>query len=185
MLLYDVLEHNKSFVENKQYEPFETDKLPNKKVVVLSCMDTRLVELLPNATNLKNGDMKIVKNAGAIIPNEHDSVVKSILVAIYALQAEEVMIIGHHRCGMSQVNANDFKEALLEKGITEDQISGFEQQVPLDGWMVGFDQVEQSVANSASILRKHPLLPEGIPVHGLVIDPHTGKLDLVVDGYEK
>ncbi len=22
------------------------------------------------------------------------------------------------------------------------------------------------------------------PVHGLVIDPHTGKLDLIVDGYK-
>ncbi|TKI92943.1 carbonic anhydrase, partial [Bacillus cereus] len=23
-----------------------------------------------------------------------------------------------------------------------------------------------------------------VPVHGLVIDPHTGKLDVVVDGYK-
>ena len=34
------------------------------------------------------------------------------------------------------------------------------------------------------MVRHHPLLPEEVPVHGLVIDPGTGTLDVVVDGYE-
>ena len=32
-------------------------------------------------------------------------------------------------------------------------------------------------------IRNHPLLPRGVPVHGLLICPDTGKLDLLVDGY--
>jgi carbonic anhydrase len=35
------------------------------------------------------------------------------------------------------------------------------------------------------MLRQHPLFPPDVPVHGLVIDPETGKLDLVVDGYKE
>jgi carbonic anhydrase len=35
------------------------------------------------------------------------------------------------------------------------------------------------------MIRNHPLLPHNLPVHGLVMDPETGKLDLVVDGYPK
>lgn len=66
-LLQDVLEFNKKFVEEKKYELYETSKFPNKKMVILSCMDTRLVELLPHALNLRNGDVKIVKNAGALV----------------------------------------------------------------------------------------------------------------------
>lgn len=35
------------------------------------------------------------------------------------------------------------------------------------------------------MIRNHPLLPAHTPVHGLVIDPHTGALELVVDGYNE
>ena len=40
----------------RTYEQFRTDIFPDKKLVVLTCMDTRLVELLPRAMNLRNGD---------------------------------------------------------------------------------------------------------------------------------
>src|SRR5699024_7852921 len=62
-----MLEFNKGFVERKEYEAYRTDKLPDKKLAVLSCMDTRLTSLLPAALNFKNGDVKIIKNAGAAI----------------------------------------------------------------------------------------------------------------------
>ena len=37
---------NKNFVDQKGYEKYLTDKYPDKKLAVLSCMDTRLTELL-------------------------------------------------------------------------------------------------------------------------------------------
>ena len=63
-------------------------RYPDKKMVILSCMDTRLIELLPKAMNLKNGDAKIVKNAGAIVTQPFGNVMRSILVALYKLKAE-------------------------------------------------------------------------------------------------
>lgn len=39
-----MLEFNKGFVERKEYEAYRTDKLPDKKLAVLSCMDTRLIQ---------------------------------------------------------------------------------------------------------------------------------------------
>lgn len=47
---------------------------------------------------LKNGDAKIVKR-GAIKPPPIWSVMRSILVAIYELQVEEVCIVGYRECG--------------------------------------------------------------------------------------
>jgi carbonic anhydrase len=35
------------------------------------------------------------------------------------------------------------------------------------------------------VVKNHPLLPPDVPVHGLIIHPETGELDLVVDGYAK
>ena len=84
-MIDDILKYNKSFVAEKAYEPFITDKYPAKKLAILTCMDTRLTVLLQEALGLKNGDAKIIKNAGGTIPSETDSAIRSLLVAIYEL----------------------------------------------------------------------------------------------------
>ena len=43
-MIEQIVEYNKKFVENKGYEPYLTSKYPNKKLAVLTCMDTRLTE---------------------------------------------------------------------------------------------------------------------------------------------
>ena len=63
-MIEDILKHNKQFVENKGYEKYITNKYPDKKIAILSCMDTRLTELLPAALGIKNGDVKMIKNGG-------------------------------------------------------------------------------------------------------------------------
>ncbi|UOQ86683.1 beta-class carbonic anhydrase [Gracilibacillus salinarum] len=181
MLLDEILEFNEKFVDEKGFERFETDKFPNKRAVIFTCMDTRLVELLPNALNLKNGDVKMVKNAGAILNDPYDSAMKSILVAIHALQADEVFVIAHHRCGMNGFDTNQFVDVMKDKGIDQKAIDSLEK-APED-WLTGFNDVNANVEQSVRIIENHPLLPEDVPVHGLVIDPATGKLDLVKKGY--
>ncbi|MFB1051149.1 beta-class carbonic anhydrase [Paraliobacillus sp. JSM ZJ581] len=181
MLLEEILQFNYKFVENEDYKPYETDVIPNKRAVIFTCMDTRLVELLPKALNLKNGEVKIVKNAGAILTNQHDSVMKAILIALHALQAEEVYVIAHHNCGMNHLDTENLIERMKIQGITEEQLNQFDSNT--GQWLKGFDSVEDSVKHSVSVIEDHPLVPEDIPVHGLVIDPRTGKLDLVINGY--
>ena len=61
-----ILAFNREYVASKGYERHITDKFPDKKLAVLSCMDTRLSVLLQDALGLKNGDAKIIKNAGAV-----------------------------------------------------------------------------------------------------------------------
>ena len=94
-MIDEILAFNRRFVAEKGYERFITDKYPNKRIAIVTCMDTRLVELLPAALGLKNGDVKIIKNAGGTITNPFDSTVRSLLVAIYELGVQEVMIVGH------------------------------------------------------------------------------------------
>ena len=46
-MIDEILEYNRRFVAEKRYERFITDKYPNKRIAIVTCMDTRLVELLP------------------------------------------------------------------------------------------------------------------------------------------
>ena len=65
--LTDILSYNQHFVESGEYEKYFTDKYPGRELAILSCMDARIIELLPNALGLKNGDAKLIKNAGALV----------------------------------------------------------------------------------------------------------------------
>ena len=60
-MLEEILAYNKQFVKNKGYESYITNKYPDKKIAILSCMDTRLTALLPAALGIKNGDVKMIK----------------------------------------------------------------------------------------------------------------------------
>ncbi|MGP4108509.1 beta-class carbonic anhydrase [Virgibacillus sp. L01] len=183
-ILDEILTHNEKFVENKEYEKYQKGKFPNKKLVILSCMDTRLVELLPKSMNVGNGDVKIVKNAGALVSHPFGSIMRSILVGVYELQADEVCVVGHYDCGMSSLKTESIMSKMKERGISEERLDTLQNAgVDLEQFLKGFDSVEDSVRQSVSTIQNHPLIPQDVPVHGLVINPNTGKLDVVSKGY--
>ncbi|KIL34905.1 carbonic anhydrase [Cohnella kolymensis] len=177
--------YNREFVKNKMYEEYLTTRFPDKRMVIVTCMDTRLTQLLDKAMNLKNGDAKIIKNAGAIITSPFGNIMRSILVAIYELNANEVLIIGHHQCGMTAIDPANVVTHMEERGISEEVIHTLRHSgIDLNRWLTGFDSVRESVENSVDIVRNHPLLPAGTPVHGLIIHPETGELEMIIDGFE-
>lgn len=178
--LDQLLEFNRKFVEQEEYLPYVTDKYPNRKILIVTCMDTRLTELLPKALNLKNGDAKIIKIAGALISDPYGSIMRSILVGVSLLKAEEIFVIGHDECGMIELDAKKILESLTDQGITGIQISQLmDQGIEIQDWLKGCRNVEEGVMESVSIIRNHPLLPKNVLVHGLVIHPVTGKLRLI------
>ncbi len=182
-LVTDILKHNEHFVESREYEQYRTTIFPDKKLVILTCMDTRLVELLPRAMNLRNGDAKIIKNAGAIVSHPFGSVMRSILVAVYELNADEVIVVGHHGCGMTGLSCARILEKIRARNIPESTLDTLRHAgIDLDKWLAGFEAVEMGVKESVDIVRNHPLLPKDVVVHGMIIHPETGQLELLVDG---
>lgn len=183
--LSDIIEYNKSFVEDEKYKEYVTTKYPNKRIVILTCMDTRLTELLPKAMNLKNGDAKIIKSAGAIITHPFGGLMRSILVAVYELQADEVYVIGHHDCGMSSIDTKHMIDSMVARGIDPAMFNTLEYSgIHMESWLRGFKDVTESVKKSVDAIRNHPLIAADVAVHGMVVDPDNGKLDVIVNGYE-
>lgn len=180
----EILDFNQKFVKNKEYEAYLTSRFPDKKMIIITCMDTRLVELLPKAMNFKNGDVKVIKNAGAVISQPFGSVMRSVMVALYELNAEEVIVVGHHGCGMAALNADHMINSIKERGISEEVLSTLENSgIKLTKWLRGFDSIQEGVIQTVELIKRHPLLPPGVPVHGMIMDPTTGALELVSDGY--
>ena len=185
-LLTEILNFNKTFLTEKQYEQYATTKFPDKRIVILTCMDTRLTELLLKSMNLKNGDAKIIKNAGAVVTHPFGSIMRSLIIAVYQLQADEVFIVGHHDCGMSSIHTESIIDEMVDRGIDKSLFKTLHYSgIDMKEWLRGFEDVTESVKMSVQLVQNHPLMDAKVPIHGLVIDPSTGALDTVVDGYTK
>ncbi|MDE5872218.1 MAG: carbonic anhydrase [Muribaculaceae bacterium] len=177
-MIQELKEFNRRFVEEKGYERFATSKYPDKKIAIVTCMDTRLVELLPAALGLRNGDVKIIKNAGATITNPFDSTMRSILVAIYELGVNEIMVIGHTGCGVQGMDAEEMLHLMKERGVSEEHITLMKHcGINLKEWLHGFDDTDEAVKETVDLIANHPLMPPtGVNVQGFVMDTYTGEL---------
>jgi carbonic anhydrase len=184
-LLNEMLEHNKAFVESGTYERFRTDKFPGKKLAILACMDARLLELLPHALGLRNGDVKMIKNAGALVSHPWGSVMRSLVVAVYALRVREICVIAHSDCGMGTIDPLHILQEAHSRGVPTRVLDTLRMAgIDLDSWLRGFDNVDDSVRRTVELIRTHPLMPKDVPIHGIVMDPVTGAVHLLADGYK-
>lgn len=185
-MVESILNHNNNFVNNQQYEEFRTSKFPNKKLAIVTCMDTRLSELLPAALGIKNGDAKIIKNAGGVISHPFGSAVRSLLIAVYELGVTDIMVIGHTDCGVQHMDSEKMLCAMKRRGITEQNLDIVKYfGVDTAKWLAGFEDVDNAVESSVKLLTNHPLLSKDINLYGYVMDSVTGQLSFVssrIDG---
>ena len=181
-MINEILKFNREFVAEKGYEPYLTDKYPDKKIAIVSCMDTRLTKLLPAALGLRNGDVKIIKNAGGVITNPFDSTMRSLLVGVYELGVEEIMIVGHTDCGVQGMDGEEMLHLMRQRGVDDEHISLMKHcGIDLEKWLHGFDNVDEAVKETVDLVRNHPLMPADITVRGYIMDSTTGGLSEVAD----
>lgn len=172
-----ILKYNQQFVKEKKYEPFKTSKFPDRKLAIVTCMDTRLTELLPAALGIKNGDAKIIKNAGGTINHPFGSAVRSLLVAVYELGVKDIMVIGHTDCGVQHMEYEEILEKMQERGVSMEAIDMLEYSgIPFQKWLSGFEDTNKAIIESVELLKKHPLLPKDIKIYGCIMDTETGEL---------
>ena len=177
-MINQILQFNREFVASKGYEQYVTDKYPDKKLAVLSCMDTRLTQLLPAALGLKNGDAKIIKNAGGLVISAFDSAMRSLIVAIYELHVREIMVVAHSHCGACHMSYAHFHDEMLARGVTDHTLDTIRKcGIDLNAWLEGFKDTPESVRKAVATIQTHPLVPKDIIVRGFIIDSETGELE--------
>ncbi len=176
-MIDEILQYNKAFVEKKGYETYITSKYPNKKIAIVSCMDTRLTELLPAALGMKNGDAKMIKNAGGIISHPFGSAMRSLLIGIYELDVQEILVIGHTDCGARCIDSQKMIEKMEARGISQVNIDMIKYYgIDFNAWLGGFKELDFSIQKTVELIKKHPLVPDDMQVYGLIMDSVTGEL---------
>lgn len=184
-MLEEILAANREFVahfaEQSAYGDDAKSKLPQRHLAIVTCMDTRLVDFLEPALGIGRGEAKVIKNAGNSVTGPFESTVRSLIVGVFELGVKEIMVIGHHDCGVAHTTSEQLIEKMLRRGIPEAAIRMVRHE--LEQWIDEFHHPVQNVEHVVDKIRMNPLLPADVPVHGLIFDPKSGKLDVVVDGY--
>jgi len=172
-----MIAYNRVFVNHELYKKYQTNKYPERKAAILTCMDTRLTELLPAALGLKNGDVKMIKNAGGQITHSYGSVMFSIIVAIYELGVNSILVVGHDDCGIQKLEGKEIIEKMVAMGIKRETIVRVsEEEKDVEKWLTGFHDVCISVEKTMEIIRNHPLVHDKVDIQGYIMNPETGAI---------
>lgn len=183
-LLEDILANNAEFLQTTRLSSIS--HAPRKQLAVVTCMDCRLLEMFEPALGLKRGDAVELRTAGATISHPErergaNDLIRSLAGAIYLLGVRKVLVVGHTECGLSRVNPVVLTSSMQALGVDPQQLIEHEGLNNLDGlihWLGAFSDVHVNVQETVQVIRNSPYLPK-LPVHGLVIDINSGKLELV------
>lgn len=134
---------------------------PERKLAVLTCMDTRLSI---RTLGLKTGDAHVIRNAGGIVT---DDTLRSLIVSHYLLGTEAFMIINHTDCGLMHTNEQDLRSRVHNSTGTAAVAPAF---------FYTFQNIEENVRHQIQKLRTHPWVPKEVVVRGFIYDVTTGRL---------
>jgi carbonic anhydrase len=148
-------------------------------IAALTCIDARLNHLLPEMLGLAEEHFIWLRNAGNIITSPLSSTMRSLALACAVKGAKEIAIIGHSDCLVCKTTALQLLERLSALGVDRHRLP--ENLVEYFGL---FGSERQNVMRGVDFIRASPLIGRGVPVHGLLIDVNTGRLEWIVNGYQ-
>ena len=152
------------------------DALP---VIALTCVDPRLNALFPNVLGLPGEQFIWLRNAGNLITGPLSSTMRSLALACAVKGGREIAIIGHTDCQVARTTTMQLLERMKNLGVERHHLP--ENLIEFFG-LSGSEP--QNVIKACNFARQSPLIGPKIPVHGLLVDIVTGKLDWIVNGYE-
>ena len=139
---------------------------PERKLAVLTCMDTRLSI---RTLGLKTGDAHIIRNAGGIVT---DDSLRSLLISHYLLGTEEFMVINHTDCGLMHTSEQDLRTRIQNRAGTAAIAPAF---------FHAFQNIDENVRQQLQKLRTHPWIPKSLAIRGFVYDVSSGLLREIKD----
>jgi carbonic anhydrase len=174
----EILDANAKYVENFG----EKGKLvlpPARQIAILTCMDARLDPA--KYAGLSEGDAHVIRNAGG---RASDDAIRSLVISYKLLGTKEWFVIHHSNCGMEFFTDVAIRN-LLSKSLETAALGnegfydvgkgpGSEEGAFID-WLTISDR-NKAVVEDVQRIRRHPLVPSNIAIHGYVYEVETGKL---------
>jgi carbonic anhydrase len=152
--------------ENARYaEAFDRSRLtaaPLAGLAIITCMDARID--VEDMLGLRAGDAHILRNAGG---HATDDMIRSLIVSQQLLGTNEIVVIGHNKCGLHGADEADLRARAGRQAGSDPE--------DVDYTFEAFPDLNANVALQVERLRADPYVGH-VPVHGFVYDVDTGRL---------
>ncbi|KAF8900688.1 carbonic anhydrase [Gymnopilus junonius] len=162
--------HNDKYVASFDKGDLKLD-VPNKKLVVVTCMDARIDPATQVGLGL--GDAHILRNAGA----SAKEALRSIILSQRFLGTREVAIIHHTGCGMFTFKTDSLRAQIESEAPGNKTVIRALDSV---NFSPAYKNLDESVEGDVKFLKENPLIIEGTAVTGWVHDTNTGKVKRVI-----
>ncbi|QFT87618.1 Carbonic anhydrase [Bacillus sp. THAF10] len=150
----------------------------SKKALIITGVTTEIYPLFPVITKKKQEDLFILNSFGAVISQPYGCLIRSIILAIYNEQIEEIYIIREKESIECKFNDEEFLGKIKEAGVSERVINtiNYIDVVNHDviKWLEGPKEVMDVMKKNIDFIKGHPLIPSTLPVHAYIADPETG-----------
>ena len=177
-VLNEVLNANEAYVDSfgdKGSLPLP----PGRHFAILTCMDARLDPA--KYAGLAEGDAHVIRNAGG---RASDDAIRSLVISQKLLGTKEWFVIHHTDCGMEYFT-DDIIRDLLSKSLLTARVdeTGWHNVTEEGGSdearfisFLTIKNLADSVTEDVQRIKRHPLVPQDIPVYGYIYDVKTGRL---------
>ena len=168
--------------------------IPIKRTAILTCMDSRID--LTRLAGQNEGDAYVIRNPGG---RASDDAIRSLIISYKLFGTTEWFVIHHSKCGLELFTDEVIRAVLVSdeavralRASTPTTPSNVEKNWKEGGpcpgshrgdfidWLTTTDQA-QYVALDVERIRKHPLVPGHIPIHGYIYQVETGRLVEVLE----
>lgn len=178
---------------NQQYADRFGDKgklamPPARGFAILTCMDARLDPA--KLAGLAEGDAHVIRNAGG---RATEDAIRSLVISYKLLGTHEWFVIHHTNCGM-QLFTDEVIRDLLAQSLATAAFDGTRWTDPATGggsregdfidWLP-IKNLAESVVVDVERIRRHPLVPRSIPIHGYIYEVTSGRLVEVPQATER
>ncbi|MEG7379999.1 carbonic anhydrase [Bacillus subtilis] len=153
----------------------------DKKVLFLTDIENGLEPILQEVTNTPAENMLTIQSYGAAISHPYGEIMRSVIIAIYQEDVEEVFVVGTKDKRTSTGNVRTQLETMKDKVQTLDYL--FQNCKPeffggsVDEWLS--EDSRSCIEKSVEIIRQHPLVPSYVKVKGLIVNPKDGTSSIV------
>ncbi|WP_249709702.1 carbonic anhydrase [Bacillus cereus] len=154
----------------------------NKKVLLLTDMEHGIEPIIQQVTNIQRENMLTIHSCDSVIVHPFGDIMRSIIIAIYQENVEEIFVVGIEDKETNVVNLQIQRDS-IKNNKELDYL--FENCMPefsngsLEEWLSGKENVSGNIEKSIDMIRHHPLVPSDVKVHGFIIDKTGGKETVV------
>ncbi|WP_312097311.1 carbonic anhydrase [Niallia sp.] len=151
-----------------------------KKVLFLMDVRESLESILKEETNIQRENMLTIKCFGPVISNPFGDIMRSIIIAIYQEQVEEIFVVGTGEEGYNAISIDrqsDVKTQTLDY-LFQNSMPEFSGET-INEWLNGKQNTGDNIKNCVNMICHHPLVPANVKVRGLMINNQHGKSSIV------